>query len=365
MAGRADAAWMERALALAEGGRYTAMPNPVVGCVLVHGGACVGEGFHRRAGEAHAEVNALAQAGERAHGATAYVTLEPCVHHGRTPPCADALIAAGVARVVAACEDPNPLVAGRGLGRLREAGIAVEVGLSREQAEALNPGFAKRMRTGRPYVRVKMALSLDGRAALSDGRSQWITGAAARADVHAWRARSCAIVTGVGTVLADDPQLTARVAGLERTPLRVVVDAALRCPPRARVLHGPGGALLACVQGARDGPPGAEVLALPADPQAPGAGPGGRVDLRALLDMLGARACNEVWVEAGPTLAGAFLAAGLADELVLYLAPRLLGDGARPAFVLPAPAALATPELELLELTRVGDDIRVRARPRA
>ena len=238
-----DADWMRRALALAEGGRHTAAPNPLVGCVLVRRGAVVGEGYHHRAGEGLAEVNALLEAGPRAGGATSYVTLEPCANHGRTPPCAEALIGAGVGRVVAAMQDPNPQVAGRGLARLREAGIDVECGLLADEAAALNPGFIKRMTTGRPYVRVKMAQSLDGRSALADGASRWITGPAARADVQQWRARSQAIVTGIGTVLADDPQLTVRLAQVDSQPLRVVLDSGLTMPPQARLLGEPGSTL--------------------------------------------------------------------------------------------------------------------------
>ncbi|MFZ5492274.1 MAG: bifunctional diaminohydroxyphosphoribosylaminopyrimidine deaminase/5-amino-6-(5-phosphoribosylamino)uracil reductase RibD [Pseudomonadota bacterium] len=356
-----DIAWMRRALALAKGGRYTAAPNPLVGCVLVRGGRLVGQGFHRRAGEGHAEVLALAEAGPRAVGATAYVTLEPCAHHGRTPPCVQALIAAGVARVVAAIQDPNPRVAGQGLAQLHAAGIAVDCGVLADEAAALNPGFLTRMRTGRPYVRVKMAQSLDGRSALADGSSRWITGPAARADVQRWRARSQAIVTGVGTVLADDPQLTVRDIPDAPQPLRVVLDSRLSTPPEARLLREPGATLIAAVhtdaeQAAALTAAGAGLLALPA-------GAGG-VDLGALLDELGRRQCNEVLVEAGARLAGAFLAAGLADELIVYIAPHLLGPDARPAFELP-PVTRMVDRLDLVpvDVLSFGPDLRLRLRP--
>lgn len=358
-----DVAWMGRALALAEGGRYSAAPNPMVGCVLVRAGAVVGEGYHRRAGEGHAEVNALLEAGPRARGATAYVTLEPCAHHGRTPPCTQALIGAGVARVVAAMQDPNPQVAGKGLALLRAAGIAVECGLLADEAAALNPGFIKRMQTGRPHVRVKMAQSLDGRSALADGESRWITGPAARADVQRWRARSQAILTGIGTVLADDPQLTVRLPGVDRQPLRVVLDSDLALPPTARLLKEPGDTLVATCradapQAAALSAAGAQLLTLPP-------GPGG-VDLGGLLEELGRRQCNEVLVEAGPRLAGAFLAAGLADELIVYIAPHLLGQDARPAFELPPVARMqARLDLEPLDVLSFGPDLRLRLRPAA
>lgn len=359
-----DLAWMRQALTIAEGGRYTAAPNPLVGCVLVRDGQPVGQGFHRRAGEGHAEVLALAEAGPRAAGATAYVTLEPCAHHGRTPPCVEALIAAGVARVVAAMADPNPRVAGQGLAQLRAAGIAVDCGVLADDAAALNPGFLKRMATGRPYVRVKMAQSLDGHSALAGGASRWITGPTARADVQRWRARSQAIVTGVGTVLADDPQLTVRDAPDAPQPLRVVLDSRLSTPSDARLLHEPGATLIATADaGAAPAAAlraaGAELIALPA-------GVGG-VDLGALLDELGRRECNEVLVEAGPRVAGAFLAAaGLTDELIVYIAPHLLGDGARPAFELPAITRMADRlDLTPLDVLSFGPDLRLRLRPAA
>ena len=350
---------MTRALALAERGRYGAAPNPVVGCVIVKDDTVVAEGWHKRAGEPHAEINALAAAGDAAHGADLYVTLEPCSHTGRTPPCADALIAAGIRRVVAAMQDPDPRVAGRGLRRLRETGIEVRAGVLEAQAEALNPGFCKRMRSGRPWLRVKLAASLDGRTALADGSSRWLTGAAARADVHRWRARSDAVVTGAGTVLADDPQLTARLPDQTLYPLRVVVAGKRPLPPHARVFSGAGAVLL--VGGGT--PPrvagsGVRQIRLESD--------AGRTDLATLLDELGRLECNEVWVEAGARLAGGFVAAGLADELLLYLGPSLLGTGALPLLDLPSPQNMAQRmEFTLLDITSFDNDVRLRYRPAA
>jgi diaminohydroxyphosphoribosylaminopyrimidine deaminase/5-amino-6-(5-phosphoribosylamino)uracil reductase len=348
---------MARALQLAERGLCTTSPNPRVGCVLVQGDAVVGEGWHERAGEPHAEVHALRAAGSKARGATAYVTLEPCSHHGRTPPCAEALIAAGVARVVCAMQDPNPQVAGGGLARLCAAGVAVECGLMESEARALNTGFVSRMTRGRPWVRSKVAASLDGRTALANGASRWITGAAARQDVQHWRARSCAVLTGSGTVLADDPQLNVRIA-TERQPWRVVLDSALRTPPAARILQ--GGKVLLCTT-SQDADKraalearGAEVLVL-ADAQ-------GRVDLPALLRELARRGINEVLVEAGRTLNGALLRAGLVDELLLYLAPQLLGDAARGMADLGELTGLEQRvDLAWRDVRRVGDDLRILA----
>lgn len=351
-----DHAFMARALRLAERGLETTTPNPRVGCVLVRDGRVVGEGWHEFAGGPHAEVNALRAAGSEAKGATAYVTLEPCSHHGRTPPCADALITAGVARVVAAMEDPNPAVAGSGLARLRAAGIQVASGLMTAQAEALNPGFLKRMRSGLPYVRVKSAMSLDGRTAMASGESKWITSAPAREDVQRLRARSCAIVTGVGTVLSDDPAMTVRLPGCRRQPLRVVVDAQLRTPPTARVLQ--GGAVLATLTRDTDEAlvaAGATLLPLPAK--------GGHVDLEALLRWLAEQGINEVLVEAGALLAGAFIKAGLVDELIIYLAPKLMGHGARGLFELPGLDTMAKAlPLTISDVRAVGHDWRVTAR---
>jgi diaminohydroxyphosphoribosylaminopyrimidine deaminase/5-amino-6-(5-phosphoribosylamino)uracil reductase len=351
-----DERLMRRALALAERGLWTTQPNPRVGCVIAHGDAIVGEGWHVRAGEPHAEVFALRAAGERARGATAYVTLEPCAHHGRTPPCADALIAAGVARVVAAIGDPNPRVNGGGLARMAEAGIEVACGLLREEARALNEGFFSRMQRGRPWVRLKIAASLDGRIALASGESKWITGPEARADVQSWRARSSAIMTGIGTVLADDPHLTARVEGDVIAPLRVILDARLRTPASAHVLDGAAPTVLVHALG--NEPADArfdrvERLAIDAEE--------GFVDLPAVLAELAAREVNELQVEAGPCLTGSMLRQGLVDELLLYVAPRLLGDSARPMAVLPEPPSLREAgAMTLVEHVACGPDVRLR-----
>jgi len=351
---------MARALQLAQRGLLTATPNPRVGCVLVKNGKNIGEGWHVRAGEPHAEVHALRAAGAAAQGATAYVTLEPCSHHGRTPPCAEALIEAGVARVVCAMQDPNPRVAGQGFAMLRAAGIAVECGLMEAAARDLNIGFVSRMTRGLPFVRSKIAASLDGRTALANGVSQWITGAAARVDVQHWRARSCALVTGIGTVLADDPQLNVRIA-TERQPLRVVLDSALRMPPTARMLQ--GGRVLVCTASQDAGKraalerQGAEVLLLP--------DAAGQVDLPAVLRELARRGINEVLVEAGKTLNGALLRAGLVDELLLYLAPQLLGDAARGLADLGELTQLEQRVgLVWQEVRHVGGDMRITVRIR-
>ncbi len=354
---------MARALQLAGEGLWTTRPNPRVGCVVVRDGQVLGEGFHERAGEPHAEVHALRQAGAKARGATAYVTLEPCSHHGRTPPCADALVEAGVSRVVAAMQDPNPQVAGRGLARLREAGVRAESGLLEAQAEAVNPGYVRRMRGGLPWVRVKLAASLDGRTAMASGESKWITGPAARADVHRLRARSCAVITGIGTVLADDPQLTVRDVPQDKqvpAPLRVVLDSRLRMPPRAALLQGGGPVLIYTAsrdaeraralleRGAR-----LETLVL-----------GGQPPLRRVLELLAASQMNEVLVEAGATLAGAFLSAGLVDELWLYQAMHLMGDAARPLVRLPGVEQMVQRQaLELLDQRMLGDDQRLILKP--
>jgi diaminohydroxyphosphoribosylaminopyrimidine deaminase/5-amino-6-(5-phosphoribosylamino)uracil reductase len=360
VAGADDAACMARALRLAERGLYTTDPNPRVGCVIAKDGRVLGEGWHERAGGPHAEVVALAAVGPQARGATVYVTLEPCSHFGRTPPCSDALIAAGVARVVAAMPDPNPLVAGQGAERLRTAGIAVDLGLMRGEAEALNPGFLRRMRDARPFVRAKLAASLDGRTALANGVSQWITGEAARHDVQGLRARSSAILTGIGTVLADDPSLNVRALDIGRQPLRVIVDRELCTPPTARMLRLPGSTL---VVGARDPAgraapllaAGAEVLLLP-DAQ-------GDVDLMSLMAHLAQREVNEVLAEAGAGLAGSLLRAQLIDELVIYYAPHLLGAGARGMFDLPALDSMdARIALDMTDVRAVGHDWRVTAR---
>ena len=395
-----DHAHMARALRLAERGLSTTQPNPRVGCVIAHGGAVVGEGWHRQAGGPHAEVFALRAAGERARGATAYVTLEPCGLHGRTPPCADALIAAGVARVVVASEDAFQR-AGGALERLRAAGIAVDSGLMREAARELNRGFFSRIERGRPWLRVKLAMSLDGRTALAHGESKWITGAAARADVQRWRARSSAILTGIGTLLADDPRLTVRgvapgaldwperadqalgvfaaaatgqgePARPARTgdsphrdplptgdrataqPLRVVLDRRLRTPPGAHVLDGSAPTL---ILHAREAVPVDERFAHVERAQIESAAQG--LDLQDVLRVLAARGMNEVQVEAGPILCGALFAAGLVDELLVYVAPVLLGDTARPLLALPALATMAARwRLRGVEQRQVGDDLR-------
>lgn len=370
MISAADSQWMARALQLAAQGLNTTSPNPRVGCVLVKGDEVVGEGWHRRAGEPHAEVHALRAAGNKARGATAYVTLEPCNHHGRTPPCADALVEAGVARVVCAMQDPNPQVAGQGIARLRAAGIAVESGLMETAARELNIGFVSRMTRGTPWVRSKIAASLDGRTALANGVSQWITGAAARQDVQHLRASSCAMLTGVGTVLADDPQLNVRIA-TERQPLRVVLDSTLRMPPAARMLQplpspasgrgvGGEGRVLICTASQDAGKraalerQGAEVLLL--------ADAAGRVDLQEVMSELARRGINEVLVEAGRELNGALLQAGLVDELVLYLTPQLLGDAARGMANLGELLRLEQKvELAWRDVRRVGDDLRITA----
>jgi len=358
-----DAAYMARALRLAERGVLTTAPNPRVGCVLVRDGAVVGEGWHERAGEPHAEINALHQAGSQAAGATAYVTLEPCCHHGRTPPCTDALLAAGVKRVVAAMEDPNPQVAGTGLAVLQAAGIDTAAGLLAVAAEQLNAGFVMRMRQGRPWVRCKLAMSLDGRTAMASGESRWITGDAARHDVQRLRARSDAIMTGVATVLADDPSLTVRLDTLDdgfRQPLRVILDSRLRTPPDAKLLDLPGETLI--ITGAVDADnearltrSGIRVVSLPLQ--------AGRLDLPVVLQYLATLQINEVHLEAGATLCGALLQAGLVDELVIYMAPHLMGDIARGLFTLPGLEQMAQRiKLSITDIRAVGDDWRINAR---
>ncbi len=356
---------MARALRLAERGLHTTQPNPRVGCVIACDEEIVGEGWHERAGEPHAEVFALRAAGLRARGATAYVTLEPCAHFGRTPPCADALIAAGVSRVVAACEDPNPKVAGGGFAKARAAGIAVDVGLMRAAARELNRGFLSRLERGRPWLRVKLAMSLDGRTALANGTSQWITSAAARADVQRWRARSSAILTGIGSVLADDPKLTVRLDAFSadsaiggeqgHKPLRVVLDRSLRTPCAANLLDGSAPTL---VLHAADAKPSddrfarVELAGIDLDAA-------GRIDLSAMLRLLATRGVNELHVEAGPTLCGALFAQGLVDELLLYVAPLTLGDQARALLTLPCLDDMQQARrLRIVEQRQVGADLR-------
>ncbi len=353
-----DHRWMLRAIELAARGMDTTTPNPRVGCVVVRDGQMVGEGWHVRAGEPHAEVIALAHAGARARGATVYLTLEPCSHHGRTPPCTDALIEARVARVVAAMEDPNPLVNGEGLARLRAAGIDVRCGLLGTQAADLNPGFISRMTRARPWVRMKVAASLDGFTALPDGRSQWITGDAAREDGHRFRARACAILTGIGTVRDDNPQLNVRLEGVRRQPVKVLVDSRLEVDLDARVLKG-GDVLVVCArerpeiaQALRDR--GCEVLALPNSE--------GKVDLPALMRVLAERGYNEVHVEAGHKLNASLIREGCVDELLVYLSASLLGGG-RPMFELDAVASLDQRiALSLQSVERFDNDVRLLAR---
>lgn len=356
-----DAGWMAQAIQLARRGRYSTSPNPQVGCVIVKDDCLLAEGWHVRAGQGHAEVNALASC-ESAVGATVYVSLEPCSHHGKTPPCAAALIEAGVARVVIAMQDPNPLVAGRGIQILKDAGIAVELGVQQSEAEALNPGFIKRMQSGLPRVRAKLAMSLDGRTAMASGASKWITGPAARADVQRLRAASCAIISGVETVATDNAALTVRPeeAGIApedcRQPLRVIVDSRLRTSPTGALFQSGGKILLVAAQNnsarrAALEAAGADVLVLAAED--------GRVDLLAVLKELGRRECNEVMLEAGATLSGAFMQQGLLDGLTVYMAPTLLGSNARPLMTLPLADMNEQRKLVIDGMRAVGDDWRL------
>ena len=345
---------MRRALVLAEKGLYTTTPNPRVGCVIARDGAVVGEGWHEKPGAPHAEANALAAAGPAARGATAYVSLEPCNHHGRTPPCAAALAAAGVARVVSAVRDPNPL-ARDGSEALAAAGIQAEVGLMEEEARDLNVGFLSRMTRARPWVRMKIAATLDGRSALADGRSQWITGPEARRDGHRWRARACAILTGIGTVKADDPQLTVREVETPRQPLRVVVDSRLEIPEHARILQGGNVLIFSAVEPKR-ALKGAESIVLP--------NAAGKVELPAMLAELSRRGVNELHVEAGFRLNGSLVREGCVDEFLLYLNPSFLGDAAQGMLDLPPFDSLdQRPRLELRSVDRIGDDLRILGRP--
>jgi len=361
-----DAHFMARALELAHKGHYTTHPNPRVGCVVVRDGQIVGEGWHERAGEPHAEVHALRAAGEQARGATAYVTLEPCSHHGRTPPCADALVTAGVARVVAAMRDPNPQVAGRGLQRLAEAGIATESGVLEAEARKLNQGFLKRMEHGLPFVRVKLAMSLDGRTAMESGESQWITGPAARSAVQRLRAEAAVVLTGADTVLADGARLTVRAdelglnteqtaLAMSRPPLRVLIDGRLRVPLDAPFFKAGPALVATCVAVEEQYANGPECLIVPSDD--------GQVDLHQLLIELANRGTNEVLVEAGPRLAGAFAQLGLVDEFVIFIAGKFLGSTARPLLDWPLAQMKDAPELKITEIRAVGDDWRVTAIP--
>ena len=365
-----DYEFMGQALRLAERGLYTTMPNPRVGCVLVKDGALLAEGWHYRAGEAHAELHALQQAGANARGATAYVTLEPCNHTGKTGPCCEALISAGVTRVVFAMEDPNPQVSGRGVEKLQAAGIQVDGPLLEDDARALNPGFIKRMERKLPYVRCKLAMSLDGRTAMASGQSKWITGRKAREDVQRLRARSCAIISGIETVLRDNASLTVRADELHlensadaaaHQPLRVILDSNLRLTRTSEILNHSSPILL--VHNGREEntarrlswPEHVELMAL-ADKE-------GRIDLSALLRELAVRQCNEVLVEAGATLAGSFLRRGLLDEIVIYVAPKLLGSSARPLFDLSFNTMAAVLPLKIRDMRAVGEDWRITAVP--
>lgn len=358
----ADHDFMARALQLGARGLFSTTPNPRVGCVIARDGVIVGEGWHRRAGDAHAEVLALGAAGERARGATVYVSLEPCTHHGRTPPCVDSLVTAGVRHLVAAMRDPNPLVAGEGLARLREAGVEVAVGLLEEEARELNIGFVSRMTRDRPWLRLKVAASLDGKTALADGQSQWITSPEARLDGHRWRARACAILTGIGTVKDDDPRLSVRGVDTVRQPQRIVVDSRLELPLTARVLQGAGVQAKVLVAAATADRTriravedcGAEVLLLP--------NPRGKVDLPALLQELARRGINEIHAEAGFKLNGSLLREDCVDELLVYLAPCLVGEG-QGMFDLAALTSLEhRRRLRVRELRAVGEDYRLLAR---
>ena len=363
-----DLEWMADALRLAKKGLYTTSPNPRVGCVIVKDGVKVGEGWHQKAGEPHAEVHALRAAGDEARGATAYVTLEPCSHYGRTPPCAEGLIKAGVSRVVGAVRDPNPSVAGRGYEMLRQAGIEVVESCLESEAGAINAGFMKRMRTGLPYVRVKLAMSLDGRTAMASGESQWITGSAARRDVQALRAQSCAVITGADSVIIDNPSMTVRPdeagldipEGLRRQPLRVIVDGAHRVSNEATIFDKPGDILIAA-------------RTPPASPINRDSGIGAlsywagerdeHTDIDALLRHLATQGSNEVLIESGAKLAGAFVSAGLVDELIVYCAPTLLGSDARPLLSLPLSEMKQQIRWQWQDVRMVGDDLRLTLRP--
>ena len=360
-----DSSYMSRAIQLAQKGVYTTQPNPRVGCVLVKDGEIVGEGWHEKAGEPHAEINALSQAGSKAQGATAYVTLEPCSHHGKTPPCADALIEAKVSRVVAAMVDPNPQVAGSGLKRLQDAGIVVASGVLEAQAAALNPGFVKRMTRGLPWIRVKLAMSLDGRTAMASGESKWITGADARRDVQLMRARSDAILTGSGTVIADDPSMNVRLSRAELgthidpvQPVRVIIDSALKTPQDAKMLGLPGQTLILTTQNkpgqyAQDG---VETVTISETR--------GKVDLSEAMVFLASRELNEIHVEAGSELCGALLDQHLVDEIVIYMAPHIMGDSARGLFHLPGLSTMnQRVDLEIDDIRPIGRDWRITARP--
>jgi len=355
----ADHGFMEQALGLAGRGLNTTTPNPRVGCVIVKDGVLVGSGWHEKAGLPHAEVLAMKEAGDRARGAALYVNLEPCSHHGRTPPCVDAIVASGIKRVVAAMQDPNPKVAGSGFAKLRTAGITVEHGLKEDEARELNIGFVSRMTRGRPWMRMKIAASLDGRTALANGKSQWITGEAARQDGHRWRARACALLTGFGTVRDDDPQLNVRGVDTPRQPLKIVVDSKFETSPSARLLGEGKTLVVGAVNDAKRiaslKKAGAEVVIIPND--------GGKVELFKLMEELARRELNEIHVEAGAKLNGSLLRAGVVDELLVYLAPSVIGDSGRGMFHLPEITELSRASaLKIREAERIGPDLRILAR---
>ena len=353
-----DHVFMSQALQLAEKGLYTTSPNPRVGCVITRNNQVVGNGWHEAAGQPHAEINALAMTGEMARGATAYVTLEPCNHHGRTPPCVNALIQAGITRVLVAMEDPNPLVRGGGIEALRQAGVLVQSGLMQHQAEVLNAGFVKRMRQKKPWVRLKMAASLDGKTALKNGQSQWITGEAARRDGHHWRARSCAVLTGIGTVIADNPQLTVRHVPTSRQPRKVIIDNRLAIPLDTDVLSGETVYIFTTSTEKMEKidkleKMGVNVIPIEQSDQ-------GRVNLVDVMTTLAQLECNEILVEAGSILNGALIQAGLVDELNDYIAPSLLGSNARDMFQLPELSSLDQKfTLKIDDVRMIGQDIRV------
>ena len=355
----ADHLYMTRALQLAEQGLYTAMPNPRVGCVIVKEGKIIGEGAHLKAGEPHAEIFAILQAGVQTEGATAYITLEPCSHTGRTPPCSQAIVDAGIAKVIIAMQDPNPLVAGSGLAHLQSHNIEVASGLMQAQAEALNPGFISRMTRQLPFVRSKIAASLDGKTALNNGASQWITSEPARLDVQHWRARSCAILTGIGTVLADNPSMSVRDIATNRQPLKVIVDSQLQTPIEAKILQD-GNVLIAFANDTHNKSTqllnvGAQLLCIPNEQN--------KVCLKALLSHLAACEINEVLCEAGEGLNGALLAQNLIDELLIYYAPKLMGSAAKGMFALPAFTQMSQAEnLDIIDMRQIGVDIRLRAK---
>jgi diaminohydroxyphosphoribosylaminopyrimidine deaminase/5-amino-6-(5-phosphoribosylamino)uracil reductase len=352
---------MARALLLAERGVFTTAPNPRVGCVIVKNEVIIAEGWHHRAGEAHAEVNALLQLNQReANGADCYITLEPCSHDGRTPPCCDAIIKAGIKRVIIAMKDPNPMVAGRGIEKLKQVGIVVVLGVLEEQAEKLNQGFCQRMRMGRPYIRSKLAMSVDGKTAMASGESQWITSQDARQDVQKLRAQSSVILTGIGTVLTDDPSLSVRPGDwypqgeLVRQPLRVVIDSNLRIPLNAKILNSEAETLVVSIKPSDK--KGVNVMVIQADR--------GHVDLKKLMNRLAEREINDVMVEAGSKLNGALVQAGLVDELVIYMAPKLLGDSAQGLFHLPALQKMSQNiALNITDIRAVGSDWRITASP--